>query len=67
MAPDLAIALVRFANSHDDGTPQPRAEFDPVRGLVVVRSTEIHLESRQTKVVSEEVQSLAQLRDLLGY
>ena len=63
----LAAALVRFANSHDDGTAQPRAEYDAVNRVVVVRSTELHLDSRVTRVVAEEARSLAEVRNLLGY
>ena len=63
----LAATLVRLANSHDDGTEQPRAEYDAVKGVVVLRSTELHLDSRAMRVVSEEARNLEELRTLLGY
>ncbi|WKB52993.1 hypothetical protein [Eleftheria terrae] len=61
-----ADRLIRFANSHDDGTPQPRAEFDAAAGAVVVRSTEAHPDGR-VAVVLDSVRSLQELRDVLGY
>ncbi len=67
MNPTLARFLVRFANDHDDGTEQPRASIDPKDGCVVLRSTELNLDTGESRIIKTKVMSLDELRDELGY
>jgi hypothetical protein len=67
LPPGVVKRLVEFANSHDDGTEQPRAVYDPDLCSVVVSSTEICLATKRPRVVREAVRTLQELRALLGY
>ena len=62
----LATCLLLFINSHDDGTPQPRARMSDDHSCIVVRSTEI-LASGGHVIVENYVSSIHEARDLLGY
>lgn len=63
----LVQALIRFAELHDDGTALPRAYYCPQKDAVMLRSTEIHLDTRVERIVEEPARSLHDLRSLLGY
>ncbi len=67
MNASLARVLVNFANSHDDGTDQPRAEYCPTANAVLVRSTEVNLDTGVSQVATDKVTTLGELRNLLGY
>lgn len=67
MTTEEAQLLVRFANEHDDGSPQPRARYDAQRDAVVVACREFDVANRQSRTVYEEVRNMAALRAVLGY
>jgi hypothetical protein len=67
MDEQLVQALIRFADSHDDGTAPPRAYYCPQKDAVMLRSTELHLDTRVERIVEEPARSLHDLRNLLGY
>lgn len=66
MESNFAAKLIAFANSHDDGTAQPRAYFDGNCDAVIVKSTAVW-PNGDSAIELDSVRSFAQLRDVLGY
>jgi hypothetical protein len=64
-----ARGLADWVNTHDDGTPQPRAEIEalrvPGRWRVAIRSTV--LANGEDAVETDHAASLAEARNILGY
>lgn len=63
----LARILIQLANAHDGGVPQPRARLDEEGQAVIVKSTEVDLQTGEVRVVETKVQTLKELRNELGY
>lgn len=61
-----AKALVEWINSHDDGSPQPRAftSFDGQN--IIIRCLEVHANGRR-EIVEVIARSVTEVRDTLGY
>lgn len=64
-----AEKLARWVNEHDDGTPMPRAIVAEINGrfVVKIRSTEVHLATRVSNVVTETARNSGEARAILGY
>lgn len=67
LTPELAQRMVQFANSHDDGSPKPRAKYDRASNAVVVASMEYYPSTRQHHLVHGTVREWHDLKALLGY
>lgn len=63
-----AQRIATWANSHDDGTPQPRATVETTGSTVTIqlRSSE-RTSDGAWSVVAEHMRSLSDVRDALGY
>lgn len=61
-----AKRLVAFVNSHDDGTPEPRAHYDAIDGRVRITSTCFLKDGRQS-FEFDYVRTLGEARAVLGY
>lgn len=57
--------IAKFVNSHDDGTPAPRATVTPTG--VVVRSWVHNILTGETTTETDIVTTMAEARALLGY
>lgn len=70
-----ASNLAAWVNTHDDGTPQPRADvvptlLGPPPGLVTYRVRILSTEALQNgarRKIAQPADSLAQARAILGY
>lgn len=58
--------IVKFVNSHDDGTPAPRAHYDAAADAVVIKSFVV-LANGTEVTETDSVRSLGEARDVLGY
>lgn len=63
---ERADKLIAYANEHDDGTPMPRAYFDPRLGAVVVKST-VLWPGGEKAIEHDTVRNVRELRAVLGY
>ena len=62
----LRTQLVNFANLHDIGGPVPCAHYDPAADAVVVHGVAVDRDGIAHDT-TDQVRSMTQLRDLLGY
>lgn len=64
---DTSFELIaKFVNTHDDGTPAPRATVIPGKG-VEVKYTLTDIRTGETTVESDIVTTMAEARAVLGY
>lgn len=65
---DQARSLAAWVNTHDDGTPMPRAHFisSDSAWVVVIKSTEVHPDGTSS-IATDRAHSMAEARAILGY